>query len=153
MSITNVETWLLQVKKLDELISAKTAERDRLIEIATDISPKSMDGMPFDNTGTVSQKIPNAVIKIIEVEKDLDKIIAQYIDLKKKIVARLEMLPPNEYGVLHRHYIRYMTWEQVAEDMNFTTVHVWRIKNKGLEKLQGIKDITGFEDKYISKKS
>lgn len=136
----NVETWLLQVKKLDELISAKTAERERLMEIATDISPRPMDGMPFDNTGTVSQRIPNAVIKIIEVEEEINKVIEQYISISTQIAKFLELLPDKEYGVLHRYYIQHKTYEEIAKDMGYCTTQIWRIKNNGLKILKKLKD-------------
>lgn len=134
----NVYKWLEQVRKLDELINAKIAERDRLIALATDVSAKPMDGMPYSNTGTVSQRMQNAVINLIMLEQELDKIIDKYVDYKQEVVATLEKLPDKEYGVLHRHYIRYMTWEQVAEDMGYSTTQVWRIKKNGLKILQHV---------------
>lgn len=130
--------WLEQVKKYDELINAKIAERDRLIALATDISPRPMDGMPHSNSGTVSQRMQNAVINLILLEQELNKIIDKYVDYKQEVVKVLETLPDKEYGVLHRHYIRYMTWEQVAEDMGYSTMQIWRIKKNGLNILQNI---------------
>ena len=121
----NAEKWLLQVRKYDELINAKLAERTRLNAIATDISPRPMDGMPFSNTGTVSQKIPNAVICLVELAHEIDKLIDKYIDLKKEVAALLEQLPDKEYGVLHRYYIRGMTWEQVAADMGYSNMQIF----------------------------
>lgn len=132
----NVCERLEQVKKLDQLIDAKIAERDRLIALATNISPSPMDGMPFSNTGTVSQKIENAVINLIMLEQELEKIIDKYVDTKREIVRMLEKLPALEYGVLHRYYIQYMTWQEVAEDMGYSMVQVWRIKKNGLKRLQ-----------------
>lgn len=132
----NVEKWLNQVRKLDQLIDAKLAERDRLKALATDISPKPMDGMPFSNTGDVPQKMANAVIDLIMLAREIDKLIDQYIDMKQQVVKSLEQLPEKEYGVLHRHYIRYMTWEQVAEDMGYSSVQIWRIKKNALKILQ-----------------
>ena len=134
----NVKQWLEQVRKLDELINAKLAERDHLKALATDISPRPMDGMPFDNTGTVSHRMENAGINLIMLANEIDRLIDQYVDHKKQVVETLEKLPEKEYGVLHRYYIRYMTWEQVAEDLGCSTVQVWRIKKKGLKKLENI---------------
>jgi DNA-directed RNA polymerase specialized sigma subunit len=134
----NVYKWLEQVRKLDELINAKIAERDRLIALATDVSAKPMDGMPYSNTGTVSQRMQNAVMNLIMLEQELGKIIDKYVDYKQEVVKVLEKLPDKEYGVLHRHYIRYMTWEQVAEDMGYSTTQVWRIKKNGLKILQHV---------------
>lgn len=130
--------WLENVKKLDLLIEAKTAERERLIEIATDISAKAPDGMPFSNTGTVNQKMQNAVVDLVVLEQDLKNVIASYIQCKGEIISTLEKLPAKEYGVLHRIYIRYMTYEEVAEEMGISTVQVWRIKKKALETLSNV---------------
>lgn len=134
----NAQEWLEQVRKLDQLINAKLAERDRLKEMATDISPRPMDGMPFDNTGVVSRKMENAVVRLIDLADDLNKLVDMYTKHKEKVVRALELLPPNEYGVLHRHYIRYMTWDQVAEDMGYCTVQIWRIRKKALKNLQDV---------------
>ena len=130
--------WLENVKKLDRLIEAKTAERERLIEIATDISAKAPDGMPYSNTGTVSQKMQNAVVDLVMLEQELKNVIASYIQCKSEIISTLEKLPAKEYGVLHRYYIRYMTYEEIAEDMGISTVQVWRIKKKGEKTLSDV---------------
>lgn len=132
----NVEKWLEGVKKLDELINAKLAERDRLEELATDISAKPFDTIPSGKTGTVSQKIQDAVIKLVMLSHEIDKIIDQYIDYKQEVINVIEKLPANEYGVLHRYYIRYMTQEQIATEMNYCTSQIWRIKKKALKNLE-----------------
>lgn len=132
------EEWLNQVKKMDQLINAKLAERDRLNELATDISAKPFDGMPHSNTGMVSQKMQNAVINLVMLAQEVDKLIDQYIDYKQQVVSILEQLPTKEYGVLHRYYIRYMTIEQIAEDMGYCVRQVLRIKKKSLKNLEKV---------------
>lgn len=139
----NAEKYLEQVKKLDELIDGKIAERDRLIALATDISAKPFDGMPYSDTGTVSRKMENATLDLIMLEKELNKIIDRYIDYKQEVVSNLEKLPAKEYGVLHRYYIRYMTWEKVAEEMGYSTTQVWRIKLSALKMLGDVIECNG----------
>lgn len=134
----NAHEWLSQVGKLDELINAKLAERERLVALATDISAKPFDGMPHSNTGTVSRKMEDAVVKLITLEHELDRLIDQYVDCKRKVVDTLEKLPAVEYGVLHRYYIRKMTLEQIAEDMSYCRVQIWRIKERALGLLQDV---------------
>lgn len=134
----DVQEWLERVKKLDELINAKLAERQRLIDIATDISPKMPNGIPPSNTGTVSQKMQNAVDSLVDLEVEINKLIDQYVDYKHGVIKVLEKLPHNEYGVLHRYYIRGMTLEQVAEDMGYCTRQVMRIKKKALKNLEDV---------------
>lgn len=132
----DIEKWLEGVRKLDELINAKLAERDRLNELATDISAKPFDGMPHSNTGMVSQKMQNAVVNLVILSSKIDKLIDLYIDYKQEVIDAIEKLPANEYGVLHRYYIRYMTQEQIAVDMCYCTSQIWRIKKKALKNLE-----------------
>lgn len=134
----NVCELLNNIKKLDQLIECKTAERKRLIDIATDISPGVLDGMPRSNTGTVSQKLQNAVVDLVILESELKKLIADYIDQKQKIVAIIEKLPENEYGVIHRYYIRNMTLEAIADDMGYCVRQIKRIKKRALITLEDV---------------
>lgn len=144
----DVSEWLDNYKKADELIHGKKAEknqllneRQRLIDIATDISPKMPDGMPHSNTGTVSQKMQNAVISKIIVDgeiENVDSAIITLLDYKKAIITAIEKLPTKQYGVLHRYYIRHMTYEEIAEDMGISTVQVWRIKKKAEKTLSDV---------------
>ena len=130
--------WLNSVKKLDQLIECKTEERERLLAIATDVSPRLPDGIPRSNTGTVSKKMENAVVDLIMLEEEMKKLIASYIESKQKIVAALERLPEKEYGVLHRYYIRHMTLEAIADDMGYCTRQIKRIKKKALTMLEDV---------------
>ena len=140
--------WLDSYKKINELITGKRAEREqllekrqRLIDIATDISPKMPDGMPHDNTGTVSQKMQNAIILKIIVDGESETVenaINAYLDFQKAVITAIEKLPAKQYGVLHRCYIRCMTYEEIAEDMGISTVQVWRIKKKAEETLSDV---------------
>lgn len=140
--------WLDNYKKADELIHGKKAEkkqlleeRQRLLDIATDISAKMPDGMPHSNTGTVSQKMPNAVISKIIVDgeiENVDNVISAYLDFKKAVITAIEKLPTLQYGVLHRYYIRGMTIEAIAEDMGYSSRQISRIKQSALKILEDV---------------
>ena len=132
----NVCAWLESVKMLDELIAAKIAERDRLWAMATNMTANS-DGMPHAK-GNVSDPVGNGAVKLQTIAKEIDSLIDTYIDRKQEIIKALEQLPPNEYGVLHRYYIRYMTLEQIAEDMGYCRQQIWRIKKNGLQIFENV---------------
>lgn len=136
--VFDIEEWLEQVAKLDELIIGKLAERDRLMALATNVTAKPMDGMPYSNTGITSRKVENAVVELTMLSDDIDALIRKFKCLKKEVIETIEKLPCNEYAILHRRYIRYMTWEEIAEDMGFCTVQVWRIKKKAIKNLKDV---------------
>jgi len=128
--------WLDQVKMLDELINAKIAEREQLWTLATKITPEMSD-MPHGGGG-VSDKVGNAAIKLAKMAEELNDLVDRYVDHKEMVIRELEKLPAKQYGVLHRYYIRYMTWEEVAEDMDVSKMSVWRWWQKGLENLTNV---------------
>lgn len=134
----NAEEWLNQVRKLDRLIDAMLAERTQLKALATNISPKPMDGMPFSDTGADPHKMENAIIKLVELSREIERVTDEYIDKKKEILSVLHRLPEKEYAVLHKHYILGKTYEQIAEEMGLCTVQIWRIKKKGIKNLQNV---------------
>lgn len=136
MNVCEIITWLESVKKLDELIEAKTAERDKLWAMATNMTANS-DGMPHAK-GTVSDPVGNGAVKLLVLAEETNKLIDTYIDRKKQITNALEKLPPNEYGVLHRYYIKYMSLEQIADDMGYCRQQIWRFKKKGLKNLEDV---------------
>lgn len=134
----NVYEWLEQIPKLDEKINAKIAERDRYIAMAEDISPRAMDGMPFSDTGMVSKKVENAVVNLVMVSQEIDRLVDQYIDRKREVVKVLEKLPAKEYGVLHRYYIQGKTLEQIADELGYCVRQITRIKQKALQNLEDV---------------
>lgn len=127
--------WLEKVRKLDELIDAKCAERDQVWALATKITPE-LSGMPYG--GGISDKVGRAGVDLGQLAKELNDLVDLYVDYKNMIIRELEKLPAKEYGVLHRYYIKYMTWEQVAEDMGVSGMTVWRYWQKGLESLANV---------------
>lgn len=133
------EFELEKVKILDERINAKIAERDRLYAIATNVSPKPFDDMPRGGSGMVNNAMESAVVNLIALAEEINKVIDQYVDHKNKVIEALEKLPEKEYGVLYRYYIRYMSWDDIAIDMNYSRMQIWRFWKKGLKFL---KDVT-----------
>ena len=127
---------LESIKKLDELIDSKLAERDRIHALRIN-TVGSIDGVP--RSSGIPDKVGTLTVKLITLEEDLDSLIDRYVNAKADIVKEIEGLPEREYGVVHRYYIRRMTLEQVAEDIGYCTSQVWRIKEKALEILDGNK--------------
>lgn len=125
----NVIEWLESVQKLDELIDAKLAERKQFWELATKTTA-NMDGMPH-GCG-ISDPVGNGGTRLAQLIEETNRLTDLYIDRKKKVIEVLEKLPANEYGALHRHYIRYMTWEKTAQDMGCSIATVYRYRDSGI---------------------
>ncbi len=129
------EEWLSGIRWLDMMIAAKLEEKRQLREMVSDITGKPYDGMPFTNTGQYSDKVAAAVIKIVECEEEIDRLVAMYVEQKNEILAVMEVLPAGEYEVMHSYYVLGNTWEQVADEVGKSGVQVWRLKNSALRRL------------------
>lgn len=133
----DVQVWLEQVAKLDQLINGKLAERDQAWSMATNMASKNTDGMPHAK-GTISDPVGNGAVRLQMLGNEIDRLIDTYIDHKQEVINTLEKLSDKEYGVLHRHYIKYMTMEDIAEDMGYCTRQILRIKKKALKNLENV---------------
>lgn len=121
--------WLDQLKMIDELMNAKDAERSRVMAIATKCTA-NIDGMPRGSGGR-SDKVGDGAVRLASLSEEKEALQLR----KDKMLETLERLPASQFGVLHREYVRYMTQWEIACDMNYSTVSVWRIKKKALRTL------------------
>lgn len=120
--------FLGQIAMIDELLASNEAERQELWDRATK-KTSSADGMP--RASGISDKVGDNAVKIVHLERKGEELIRR----KESIKNVLMRLPAREYGVLHREYFRHMTQEQIASEMGYCTVQVWRIKKRALESL------------------
>lgn len=127
----DVVAWLEHFAKLDELIEAKKAERERVREAAYN-TVGNMDGMP--HAPGVADKVGSLAVKLAAAEEE----ISRYAEEKRRRIRILEMLPAAEYGVLHREYVRGLKQRQIAYEMGYSTVQVWRIGKRAKRRLAEI---------------
>lgn len=126
--LVDVNEWLNDVRKLDLLIDAKIAEMQRLYDLSTKCT-QSIDGMPKGSGKT--DKVGSMAPKIADLYRETEDALIKYTGLKKDVLSAIEKLPGNEYGAIHMHYIRYMTWEQVAEEMQCSVSQAKRYAENG----------------------
>lgn len=131
----NVQVWLEQLAKLDELINAKLAERDQIMSLSARLTSES-DGMP--HAPGVSDPVGNSVVKLVMISREIDQLIDQYVDRKKQVIDTLKKLPAKQFGVLYRYYVRHMTLENIAIEMGYCERQIQRIKKKGLQNLESV---------------
>ena len=127
--------WLDQGAMMNEIIEAKLAEREQLLSLATKVTANN-DGMP--HSSGVSDKVGNIAVKMAALSAEIDALIDKYVDYKQQVNKALQKLPANQYGVLHRRYVLQMSWDEIAYDMSYSRMQIWRIHNSGLKGLKSI---------------
>ena len=125
--------YLRQAYRLNELINSDIQELEQLKALSRSISSPNLSGMP---SGSRKQEAPfvNAIMKIVDLEKVINAEIDRLVDLKKEIRDKLfQIKDKNERLILQNRYLLFHTWEQIAEELNFTPQWVQEIHKRALE--------------------
>lgn len=83
--------------------------------------------------GGNGQRIENAMAKIV----DMENIISSDMELLMVALSEIRALiatvdDPVLRLILHKRYLCYQKWEQIAADLNYTWVHTHRLHGKAL---------------------
>lgn len=107
--------YLLQLKKKDKLIENMLVEREQWKAIATSVTQQvSADRV---QASTNQQKMADAVLKLVEIDEEIDAAIDNYVDSRREIIAtitKLNAINETYYDVIHKIYIQNMTLNEVA---------------------------------------
>lgn len=126
-----------RVRRLDARINNNLAEKQRIRELATKATT-DLSGMPRASGN--HDKIGDVVVRLIEVEEEINRVIDELVDVRAEVIRLLETLPTDEYNVLHQYYIQGSTVEAISVRMSRTERQVYRIKARGLKHVQAILD-------------
>lgn len=126
--------YLSQARYLDARVNAKIAQLASLNDLATKATSTISD-MPRVPNYTGSS-LENTVVKIIDLQEEINHEIDTLVDLKKEIYRKIQEVSNPEYKtVLERRYICLETWEQIAVDMNYSIQHIHRMHSLALKEI------------------
>lgn len=134
----DAKEWLRQVKKLDILIRNKLIEKEQWWAIATGIVSVP-SGDRVQSSGS-QQKMADAANRYIDIERDIDRRIDEYVNIKQEIIETIEQLPTDDYDILHKHYIQGFTLYEIAEQKDMSYSNITTIHGRALAKVQKILD-------------
>lgn len=122
---------------------ALKAERDKLARDIAGLEAslygptgQKLDGLPRANGGT-NYNMEALLDKKSKLENLYFDKVTELTEEMESIERAIEWLEPRERTLLRLYYISGLTWEQVAEEMNYSWRQVHNIHGKALEKLKG----------------
>lgn len=130
--------YLLQVKKLDMMISNKLQEVEHWKCIATSTNA-SGDGERVQASGS-QQKMADAVARYMDIEREINAAIDELVDRRQEIITTIEQLPVTEYDILHKVYIQNIDFYDVADGYNKSYSWTTSVHGRALRNLQKILD-------------
>ena len=92
--------YLSQARLLDARINAKIQQVSALNDLATHATA-TLTGMPR-NPSRSESRMAEAVVKIIDLQNEINHDIDELVDLKREITRRVKSIPNTEYQLLLR---------------------------------------------------
>lgn len=110
--VKHVKAYLRKARELDTLVHTKLNEIDRLRELAECLSSPKLGERVTSSKGNTSMQ---TVDKIVDLQAEIDKEIAELVELITEIHAKIEQLSDTaEKAVLTERYINGRSWEEIA---------------------------------------
>lgn len=132
-AVTDAKAYLKRVKLYDTHIDNKLQELEHLKAMVTKITQTWKDDVV--SGGSRSQdKIGDAVSRIVDLQKEINKDIDSFVDMKQEILDLVDKIEDaDQLSVIYKRYILYETFEQIACEMHMTFRNVCYIHGKALE--------------------
>lgn len=126
--------YLGQAYRLDQRINSKIEQVASLNELATKCT-STLTGMPR-NPNRASSTMADAVVKIIDLQNEINCDIDRLVDLKREIVTVIKAIENTEYQtLLEKRYLCFLTWEKIAVDMGYDLRWLYRIHKRALDEI------------------
>lgn len=127
----NAKEYLKQAFYLDKRINSKLEQVESLNVLAQKAT-STMTGMPKSPNCNKSS-LEDTIIKIVDLQEEINKDIDRLVDLKKEIVSKIKNINDTEMQtILEKRYLSFETWEQIAVDMNYSMQHIFRLHKKAI---------------------
>lgn len=131
------QDYLKQIERLDRMIQNKLSEIVQLRHMATSITvePKEVSVQ----TSSDKDRMGTAVTKLIDLEREIDGLVNNYIDKRKKIISQIDdMEDANMYHVLSERYVARKELSVIAVEMGYSFKQVCRIHGNALAEFERV---------------
>jgi len=141
--------YLSQAYRIDQRINSKLEQITSLRTLVTKAT-STLSDMPHGSTRNV-HSMEDIIVKIIDLENEINEDIDTLVDLKKEIVNLIKgIINPEQQTLLELRYLCFKTWEQIAVEMEYSLQHIFRIHDKALRNINFSKDESKCDRKRVS---
>lgn len=126
---------LTEIIIADKKIRAKKETAAALYELATSVPGVDTTTLKVQTSSRSENEIIN---KYLDLERELKKDIAAVLEKKEVVYKKLQVLDGLEKDIMQLRYIGGLSWDEIADKINVSSRHVYRIHDKALEKLKHV---------------
>ena len=126
---------LTEIIIADKKIRAKKETAAALYELATSVPGIDTTTLKVQTSSRSENEI---ITKYLDLERELKKDIAAVLEKKETVYKKLQVLDGLEKDIMQLRYIGGLSWDEIADKVNISSRHVYRIHDKALEKLKHV---------------
>lgn len=126
----DTKRYLSQISVLNTKISNKLFEKFELKNMIGSIS-NTVKEVNVQSSRT-SDHTADTICKLIDLEREIDALVDEFVDTKAHIIQQMEQLDFKEYNLLFKRYVKQLTFEEIAKEAGYTKRHVCRMHTDAL---------------------
>lgn len=150
MDMREVKEFLGRLQVNEKRIARKLEEMEQIDALSKKVTTTLKPVAVFTSGGN-SDKVGDAVAKMMDLQNELQEEIAEYTEDSRRINELLKRVADqDEYDVLHYKYIgvldedteekKWLTWDEVAEQMHMSRRNACYIHGRALKTVRKLMD-------------
>lgn len=129
-----IKEYLSQAYYINLRIKYKLDELKSLRELATKVN-SALSDLPKDKNA--HQQMETNIIKIIDLEREIDSEVQRLIDIKSDISELIKRAENDEHRlILELRYLHLKKWGEIAQIMGYGVDNVYKVHRCALKNLK-----------------
>ena len=134
----DTKQYLQQIERLDKMIQNKLSEIYQLKTMACSVTV-SNDSERVQ-TSSDKDRLGSTVAKIVDLEKETDRLVDSFIDLKKETMLIIRMIKSERHReIIFKKYLEQKSLYEIAEELGMTDRGCKKAHKRALEEFEKIK--------------
>lgn len=134
----NAKEYLSQALWLDQMIESKLDQLETLRGLSMKVTSSFSDDKVTGGNNN-NYRLESAIVKVIELEEEINADFNRLIDLKKTIQHTINKMENINYQILlEMRYINGKNWEDIAQQLNYNNRTVFKVHGKALKQFERV---------------
>lgn len=131
----DTKQYLNQIHRLDKQIQNKLSEIYQLKTMACSVTVSN--DTERVQTSIRNDKLVNVVSKIVDIEKETDSLVDQYVERRKHIISQIDNIENEDYyHILSMRYVGNNTFEDIANSTHWSIRKVFSLHGRALQEFE-----------------
>ena len=131
----DTKQYLSQIERLDKMIQNKLSEIYQLKTMACSVTVSNEKERV--QTSSDNDRLGSTVAKIVDLEKETDRLVDSFIDKRNHIIGQIDGLDNVDYyNVLSMRYVGRDTYEEIANKTNWSIRKVFSMHGEALKEFE-----------------